>query len=310
MNGLEEILQRQKICILDGAFGTMLQNKGYDINDELWSAKFLNENPKVIAQIHTDYLQAGADCIITASYQASFEGFMKKGFSEQKAKELIQSSIFIAQKARDDFWNNFSHKDTRPKPIVAASIGPYGAYLADGSEYSGDYKISDKELEAFHKKRLLTILEAKPDILACETIPSFKEAQILSDLLKKHPYPAWISFSAKDAKHIHSGEEIKECARWFEKQDHIYALGINCTAPEFAALLIEEIRSVSSKPIVLYPNTGTAYNPITKQWQESTFNNTYGQLSYFWYQKGANAIGGCCGTTPKEIEQIQNWVRQ
>lgn len=310
MNLFAQILEKQKICIIDGAFGTHLQNKGYDINDELWSAKFLAQNPQAISGVHKDYLEAGADCIITASYQASYEGFMKKGFSEEKAKELIQSAIFIAQKTRDEFWEEQKDKNIRPKPIVAASIGPYGAYLADGSEYSGDYKITDEALSAFHEKRLLTILETKPDILACETLPCLREAKILSELLKKHPYPAWITLSAKDETHISSGEDITECAKYLENQEHIYAIGINCTPPQFVASLIEKIKNVCSKPIIVYPNGGAAYNPVTKLWEESHFNDTYKALSYFWYQKGASGIGGCCGTTPKEIEQIASWVRK
>lgn len=137
MNLISNILKQQKLFIIDGALGTYIEEKGYDVKDKLWSAKFLQDSPEVIEQVHTDYLEAGADCIITASYQASYEGFMEKGCNEQEAKKLIQSSITIAQKARDTFWKN-TDKTNRVKPLVAASIGPYGAYLADGSEYTGN----------------------------------------------------------------------------------------------------------------------------------------------------------------------------
>lgn len=88
MNPLTQILQKHKLVILDGALGTYLEEKGYDVKDKLWSAKFLDQNPQIIQKIHKEYLEAGAECIITASYQASYEGFMEKGFSIDEAKKL------------------------------------------------------------------------------------------------------------------------------------------------------------------------------------------------------------------------------
>jgi homocysteine S-methyltransferase len=257
--------------------------------------------------VHSQYLCAGADCIITSSYQASIEGFLKKGFSQEKAIELIKLSINIAKETRDEFWASFEDKASRVKPLVAASIGPYGAYLADGSEYTGDYKISDKELKSFHKKRLEIIIETNPDILACETIPSFKEVKIISDLLKCYPNTSsWITFSAKDENYTNAGDDIKECMTYLNKQEHINALGINCTAPQYIPMLIENIKSVSSKPIVVYPNGGSKYNPITKVWEKGELSpQEYAKLSHLWYTKGAKIIGGCCLTGPDEIQCIR-----
>lgn len=153
MNKIKDILKKQKAIILDGALGTQIQKNGYDVNDSLWSAKFLDENPSIIKEVHKQYLQAGADCIISSSYQASIEGFLKKGFSKKKALELIRLSINIAKESRDEFWEGLENKQNRIKPLVAASIGPYGAYLADGSEYSGKYSISNEALKHFHEKR-------------------------------------------------------------------------------------------------------------------------------------------------------------
>jgi homocysteine S-methyltransferase len=307
MNIIEEILQKQKVFILDGALGTQIQKNGHDVNDSLWSAKFLDEDSTVIKEVHSQYLCAGADCIITSSYQASIEGFLKKGFSQEKAIELIKLSINIAKETRDEFWASFEDKASRVKPLVAASIGPYGAYLADGSEYTGDYKISDKELKSFHKKRLEIIIETNPDILACETIPSFKEVKIISDLLKCYPNTSsWITFSAKDENYTNAGDDIKECMTYLNKQEHINALGINCTAPQYIPMLIENIKSVSSKPIVVYPNGGSKYNPITKVWEKGELSpQEYAKLSHLWYTKGAKIIGGCCLTGPDEIQCIR-----
>jgi homocysteine S-methyltransferase len=307
MNIIEKILQKQKVFILDGALGTQIQKNGHDVNDSLWSAKFLNEDTSVIKEVHKQYLEAGADCIITSSYQASIEGFLKKGFSKEKAIELIKLSINIAKEARDEYWEVFEDKQSRIKPLVAASIGPYGAYLADGSEYSGDYKISDEELKDFHKRRLEIIVETNPDILACETIPLLKEAKIICDLLKQYPHIAsWITFSAKNENYTNAGDDIKECMTYLNKQGHISAVGINCTAPQYIPMLIENIKSVSSKPIVVYPNGGSKYNPITKVWEKGELSpQEYAKLSHLWYTKGAKVIGGCCETTPNEIECIR-----
>jgi homocysteine S-methyltransferase len=310
MNPFETILNKQKVLIIDGAFGTELERKGYNINDSLWSAKFLMEKPEAIAEVHLDYLKAGSDCITTASYQASFEGFMKRGMSEEEAKVLIQFSITIARSVRDTFWENEQNHLKREKPLVATSVGPYGAYLADGSEFRGNYGLSVEALMDFHRKRLATLIEAKPDLLACETIPCLIEAQALCQLLETFPTMcAWVSFSAKDGKHINSGESIRECVAFLETQKQIVAIGINCTAPQHIESLIDEIKAVSSKPIIVYPNGGSTYNALTKTWDGLSKSSSYGKMAYTWYQKGARIIGGCCQTTPEDIAQIAQWVR-
>lgn len=310
MNPIETILKKQKVLIIDGAFGTELERKGYDINDTLWSAKFLMEKPEAIGEVHKDYLEAGSDCVTTASYQASFEGFMKRGLSEQEAKSLIQSSIKIAQNIRDTFWEDEKNRLERQKPLVAASVGPYGAYLADGSEFKGNYGLSIEELIDFHRKRMQTLIEAKPDLLACETIPCLIEAKALCKLLEEFPDTyAWMSFSARDGKHINSGESVKKCAQFLETQKQIVAIGINCTAPQHIESLIDEIKAVSNKPIIVYPNGGSTYNALTKTWDGLSKSATYGKMAHSWYEKGARIIGGCCQTTPEDIAQIKKWVK-
>lgn len=310
MNPIEAILSKQKVLIIDGAFGTELERKGYDINDSLWSAKFLMEKPEAIGEVHKDYLEAGSDCVTTASYQATYEGFMKRGMSEEEAKALIQSSVKIAQKVRDTFWADETHRAKRQKPLVAASVGPYGAYLADGSEFTGHYGLSLEDLKAFHAKRLATLIETKPDLFACETIPCLIEAQAICELLRTYPeVSAWVSFSAKDGKHINSGETIKACATYLETQPNVVAIGINCTAPQHIDSLIEEIKAVSTKPIIVYPNGGSTYNALTKTWDGLSKSSSYGKMAYTWYEKGARIIGGCCQTTPEDIAQIAKWVR-
>lgn len=207
MNIFNQILQKQKAIIIDGALGTQIQKNGHNVNDSLWSAKFLDENPDLIKEVHLQYLEAGADILISSSYQASIEGFLKKGFSEEKAIELLKLSIFIAKETRDDFFKTSNQKN-RIKPLIAASIGPYGAYLADGSEYSGNYNINNDELKKFHKRRLEILTSTNPDLYAFETIPSLNEANILCDLIEEFKLKnSWISFSAMDENYTNAGDE-------------------------------------------------------------------------------------------------------
>ena len=306
----DEILQNQKVFIVDGALGTELERRGFDIKDPLWSAKYLMHNSLAICEIHRDYLEAGADCITSASYQASFEGFMKRGMKEEEAKALIQSAVKIAIEVRDTFWENEANRLNRIKPFVAASVGPYGAYLADGSEFRGNYGLSEEALINFHRKRMCTLIEAKPDLIAFETIPCFIEAKAYVKLLAEFPQTqAWISFSAKDGQHINSGEKIATCASWLDEQEQILAIGINCTQPQYIVSLISEIRAVSRKPIIVYPNGGAQYDGVSKLWSSESTLSTYGDMARMWYENGATIIGGCCQTTPKDIEQIAKWVR-
>lgn len=310
MNPVEKILTSFPLMILDGAFSTELERRGCDLNDPLWSAKILMEKPKVIGAVHTDYFEAGADCVITASYQATYEGFMKRGLNEQQAGERIQLSISLAIAARDEFWSNSVNRTHRPKPLVAASVGPYGAYLADGSEYRGDYSLSETELRTFHRKRLQTLIDAKPDILACETIPCLIEAKVLVELLKENPGTyCWVSFSAKDGLHINSGEKMVECARWLDNHEQVAAIGINCTPPEHVTSLITEIQKSTNKPIVVYPNSGEKYDPQIKLWNEKAEAIPYGESARNWFEQGARLIGGCCRTTPQDIHAIAAWAR-
>ena len=309
MNLLKTLLEKQKIIVLDGASGTELQRKGYDVNDELWAAMFLISNPKAIKEVHEDYLQAGANCITSLSYQATYEGFYKKGLNENEAKKMLLLSVSLAKEARDEYFNKNSEHTN--KALVAASIGPYGAFLADGSEFRGDYSLNQKELEEFHKKRLDTLLEAKPDLLAFETVPCLKEAKAYVNLLKnKKNINAWISFSAKDSLHINSGETIKECAQYLEEYSFITAIGINCTSPKYAQSLIKEIKKVSSKIILVYANSGDIYDANDKSWKTSKNNISYAKMSEAWYKAGARIIGGCCQTTPKDIKEIVNIYNQ
>ncbi len=303
MDTIARNLAKYPLLVLDGAFGTELARRGFDTNDELWSAKALFEKPELVEAVHRDYYEAGADISTSASYQATVEGFEKKGFTREQAKELIVRSVRLVQRARDAFWQQKEKRIGRPQPLAAASVGPYGAYLADGSEYRGDYGASRAELADFHAERLAILVSAGPDILACETLPLLDEARAILDDLRRYPDAgAWISFSCKDAEHTCGGDAIADCARLLDKESQVAAIGVNCTAPQYVADLIRNIRAHTAKPVVVYPNTGETYDAVTKTWHGSP--TPYHDFVRRWYEAGARLIGGCCRTTPDDIRGI------
>lgn len=310
-NLIAPLLERYPLLILDGALATELERRGCDLRDPLWSAKVLLENPERIAQVHQDYFRAGADCAITASYQATIQGFMQRGLTPEAARETLQSAVRLAVAARDAFWQDEAHRAGRPKPLVAASVGPYGAYLADGSEYRGDYPLSETELMDFHRPRLAALLDAGPDLLACETLPCFAEAKALARLLGEFPdASAWMTFSARDDAHISHGERIADCAAGLDAFPQIVAIGVNCTAPQHLPGLIAALRSATAKPIVVYPNSGETYDATCGAWHGPATIDAFAQEARRWFDAGARLIGGCCRTTPTHIAQIAAWARR
>ncbi|WP_050179855.1 homocysteine S-methyltransferase [Domibacillus robiginosus] len=311
MNPIQSILTEFPVIVLDGAMATELERHGCQLNDSLWSARVLMETPELIKQVHLDYFNAGADCAITASYQATIDGFARHGLGAEETIQVIQASVRIAAEARDEFWQSLADKESRPKPLVAASVGPYGAFLADGSEYRGDYKLTEEAFIEFHRPRIQALIEAGADLLACETIPNLAEARALARLLQEEfsETYAWISFSAKDGQHISSGERIADCARELESIPQIAAIGVNCTAPEYMPELIQEIKRESTKPVVVYPNLGEVYDAETKTWSGAPDMEAYSQHTLHWFECGARLIGGCCRTKPSDIGTIAGWAR-
>jgi homocysteine S-methyltransferase len=310
MNPIEMILHKRPLLILDGALATELEKHGCDLNDSLWSAKVLMEQPELIKQVHCDYFEAGADFAITASYQASFKRFQERGLSEEEGAALMRTSVELAKEARDEFWKELENRSGRPEPLVAASVGPYGAYLADGSEYRGNYGVSKEELKDFHRPRMKELVEAGADILAIETIPSLLEAEAAAEVLSEFPEAwAWISFSAKDEKHISDGESIAACAAWADKQDQIAAVGVNCTPLQYISSLIEELKQETAKPLIVYPNSGESYDAETNTWYGDSHSEDFDKNARNWYEHGAKIIGGCCRTGPEDIRRIASWGR-
>jgi homocysteine S-methyltransferase len=310
-NPITPFLQKQGVLILDGGLATELERRGADLSDSLWSARLLLDDPALIRRVHLDYYWAGADCSTSASYQATIPGFIGRGLSADDARALIRRSVRLVIEARDAFWTIEENRGQRLRPIVAASVGPYGAYLADGSEYTGNYDLDEAGLVAFHRERWAILAGTEADILACETIPSFAEARALARLLEVTPgVYAWFSFSCRDGQRINDGTPIAECASYLSAFERVAAIGINCTPPRFIPDLIRVVAAVTDKPIVVYPNSGETYDPSTKSWLGEADPSSFGTFSREWRKLGGGLIGGCCRTTPDHIRQISDRFRK
>ncbi|HYP43655.1 MAG TPA: homocysteine S-methyltransferase [Propionibacteriaceae bacterium] len=298
---LETALQRDGVLVLDGALATELERRGADLSGGLWSARLLRERPELIAEVHRDYLDAGADVIITSSYQASVAGFVDAGASRDEAAQLIRRSVSLAVDVRDDWVRSHSNR----RPLVATSVGPYGAVLADGSEYRGHYGLGHDELVAFHRNRLAVLLDAGVEVLACETIPSLTEARAIIEAMADWPQvTAWVSFSARNGEQVSDGTPAAECAAWLDNHEQVVAVGVNCTAVRHIAPLIGQLSSATDKPIVVYPNSGESWDAEQQRWRGSPSGTGFATLATQWRAAGARMIGGCCRTRPQDVADI------
>ena len=309
-NPIRPFLDYQNVFILDGGLATELEARRHNLDDPLWSAKLLLEQPEVIRQVHSDYLWAGADCVISASYQASLPGLMARGLSKAEASDLIRLSVRLAIEARDQFWASKANHRGRLRPLVAASVGPYGAYLADGSEYTGNYDLDETGLLEWHWPRWQILAQSEADLLACETLPSLAEARALRQLLLETPNtPAWMSFTCRDGAHISDGTPLAECVRLLDDVPNLIAVGINCTPPHFVPDLITAVQANTNKLIIVYPNSGERYDATNKRWLGESDPAEFGTISREWRKMGALLVGGCCRTRPAHIRQIRDRTR-
>ena len=306
---LERALKQQRVIILDGALATELEARGARLDDSLWSAKILLEQPEMIRHLHLDYFLAGADVAITASYQASMEGFQGRGLSHRQARELIHRSVELAKEARELFWAEPANRAGRIYPLVAASVGSYGACLADGSEYRGQYGLSVQKLAGWHRPRMEALLEAGPDLLACETIPCPEEAEALLYLLDEFSEAkAWLSFSCQDGRRISQGELFIDVVKMVEGAPQVLAVGVNCTPPRYIHSLLKEACQVSRKPLVAYPNSGERWDAARHCWMEGEPAVGFGALPSEWFAEGARLIGGCCRTGPEDVRALREML--
>ena len=290
----EEFLTRVRIPLaIDGGMSTELEQQGCRLEGSLWTAQALLDDPALIEAAHKAYVDAGAGVVITASYQISRAGFVEAGLTATDADRALRASIEVARKA-------VTGTDT----LVAASVGPYGAILHDGSEYKGNYGKSLEELRAFHAERLEVLISANPDLLAIETIPDALEAQALVAALAQFPDAiAWMSFSIGPDGKLWAGQSLTEAAHIASSSPAIAAIGVNCVDPALVSAAIAEIRTVTDLPVVIYANGGGTWNAETGIWENAAAEALVA-YSAQWIQQGASLIGGCCGTHAGDIRQL------
>jgi len=287
--------------IVDGGLATGLEELGYRLHPRLWSAGVFLERPDAVEALHRVYLAAGAEILISASYQMSFEGLEREGLDHSAAAAAMQRTVTVARQAA---------ADTHRPVTVAASVGPYGATRADGSEYTGLYELDTPGLAAFHRERLEVLSASGADLLAIETIPSLVETQVLCDLLSESPGPqAWVSFCCRDGYRIAGGEPIARAAALLEGCDRVTAIGVNCTPPQHVTSLIEAIAAVTDKRIVVYPNSGERWDPAGRRWSGEPDAGGFVELARGWARQGVWAIGGCCRVGPETIRELTRSVR-
>lgn len=316
---LEETIEKAGGCaVIDGGLATQLEKHGASFNDPLWSALCLIKDPHLIKRVHLEYLEAGADILVTSSYQATLPGFVSRGLSMEEAESLLDKSVKLAIESRDQFWDSASKiaENGFNRALVAASVGSYGAYLADGSEYSGNYgeDVGLTKLKDFHRRRLQVLAGAGPDLIAFETIPSKLETQAIVELLEEENIhiPSWICFSSVDGERAPSGESFEECLDVINKSKKVAMAGINCASPHFVESLIRKFNKLTDKAIVVYPNSGEIWDGKAKKWLPShcSDDDDFESLALRWRDSGAKLIGGCCRTSPSTIQGISRALKR
>ncbi|GAA3376694.1 homocysteine S-methyltransferase [Streptomyces sannanensis] len=283
--------------VLDGGLSNQLEAQGCDLSDALWSARLLADAPGRIQAAHSAYARAGAQVLITSSYQATFEGFARRGITADEAAGLLARSVELARRAGDtvehEVW-------------VAASVGPYGAMLADGSEYRGRYGLSVRELERFHRPRIEALAAAGPDVLALETVPDADEAEALLRAVEGCGVPVWLSYSIM-GRRTRAGQSLESALALVAGHDQVIAAGVNCCTPEDAGRAVELAASVTGKPVVVYPNSGEEWDPEARDWRGGgTFDPARVADRRV---AGARLIGGCCRVGPERIAELARLMR-
>jgi homocysteine S-methyltransferase len=279
--------------VLDGGLSTQLEAQGVVFNSPLWTAQALLDDPSSIEQAHRAFVDAGADVIITASYQVSRAGFVALGRTEEEADAALRASVEVARKAA-----------AGSTALVAASVGPYGAILHDGSEYRGNYGVSAAKLEEFHRERLEVLAQSSPDLFAIETIPDLVEVQAILVALDAAPgIDAWLSVTIGPDGNLWAGQSLEQVVHAIEGAPQIKAIGLNCLAPELVDAAITEIRKFTELPIVVYPNGGGVWDAASGRWSEP-HRIASSQVCEKWLELGANAVGGCCGVSAFDLSSL------
>lgn len=295
MTGFTDALAAGPI-VIDGGLGTLLETRGHDLSSSLWSARLLADDPDAIRRGHAEFFAAGARIAITSSYQVSYEALAVEGFTRAEVDTLLARSVELARGARADAGL------TEEQAWVAASIGPYGACLADGSEYTGDYGLSIEQLRQWHRPRILALAAARPDAFAIETMPSHAEVEAVCAEIAGHGIPAWVSMTIA-GQTLRSGEALAEACTIAASTDEVVAVGVNCCDPRDVAPALAVAHAVTGLPTVAYPNSGETWHADSRAWSGRA--QEISAMVGPWAGAGARLIGGCCGIGPAAIADIQ-----
>ena len=283
---------------LDGGLATELEARGYDLAHHLWSAQLLASDPDAIRDLHLDYYRCGARVATSASYQASRRGFLASGMDADEADSLLVRSVQLAQQARD-----LALAEGVPGPLlVAASVGPYGAIRHDGSEYRGHYDVPRAELVAFHAERLDVLAAAGPDLLAVETIPDVAEAEVVAGLLDQYTCRPGCRSHATSGARTCAGQPYADAVAVAVSAARTVAVGVNCSAPQDLAALLEAGRTATDLPFVVYPNAGGVWDAESGDMPDQVAEQL--PLVRSWVGAGALLVGGCCGLGPDAVSGI------
>lgn len=304
MDILEKLAIRP-ILVLDGAIGTELE-QSVTLDPDLWSAGCLLDQPELIKTLHLKYLEAGVDILTIASYQATLPGLMKKGFTRENAVDLLKKSVDLAEEAIRDYLTVNPHLQQRP--LIAASIGSFGAYLANGSEYNGSYEDKCDRILEFHKSRIEILHASEVDIFGFETFPAlFELKEVMPWFSLFSQKPTWVSLSCQDAYTTWHGDRVVDCLDFLNRFDCIQAVGINCVKPTIVSDFLRLARQRTNKAIIVYPNSGSDWDGSAKTWS-SHHGKLESRLVNEWLEAGANIIGGCCHIGPEQIKNLADQI--
>ncbi|MCH7232723.1 homocysteine S-methyltransferase [Glycomyces sp. L485] len=289
-------IAQDEVLIADGGLATELEANGHDLSDALWSARLLMDSPEAVRAAHSAFFRSGARIATTASYQASFEGLASRGIGREEAKRLLRRSVELARQACDEVGG---------ERWIAASVGPYGAALADGSEYRGRYGLSVAELTAWHRPRLEALAEAGPDVLALETVPDSDEGAALTAAIEGLGVPAWLSYTIEGDR-TRAGQPLEEAFALARDVPQVVAVGVNCCSPADVRRAVEIARETTGKPVIVYPNSGEGWDARARAWTgDSRFDPVQAGE---WVAAGASVIGGCCRVRPDDIAALARSV--
>ena len=311
MTNPEQVAERLRQCrVLDGGLATELERYGLSLGGQLWSGQAILDQPEAVLGVHRSYLEAGADILLTASYQVSAMGFESQGKSHAEAgiaaSSALRQSVALARQAAEHAG--------RPDTLIAVSLGPYGAALANGSEFHGCYGFASPQdehraLVRFHAERIAALAGTHADLLAFETVPSLAEARAIVEALATFPnLAAWLSFTCRDAVHTAHGERLHDCAVALHAAEQVIAMGVNCTAPALIEPLLRELRLGTAKLLLAYPNSGEGWDAEHRCWTNAPGSSDladFGDLAARWFRAGASIVGGCCRTTPEHVRAVR-----